>query len=163
MRQDERDLFDKALRQARETAYEPGEYVEQESFTGAGEIRPLAERAAVAPDVSVLDLCCGVGGPGRFITRELRCDYVGMDSSASAVRIAPERAGDLLCRFGVGHVPPLRPVADSLTAAFAADAAEITSAIGPRGLDELLAARRLWSGWLATGRVRKIALVVERQ
>jgi hypothetical protein len=49
-----------------------------------------------------------------------------------------------------------------LTAAFAADAAEITSAIGPRGLDEL-AARRLWSGWLATGRARKIALVVERQ
>ena len=29
-------------------------------------------------------------------------------------------------------------------------------------LDELLAAHRLWSEWLATGRVRKLALVTER-
>ena len=34
--------------------------------------------------------------------------------------------------------------------------------IGRRALDELLAAHRLWSEWLATGRVRKIALVAER-
>jgi hypothetical protein len=29
-------------------------------------------------------------------------------------------------------------------------------------VDELLAAHRLWSDWLATGRVRKIAVVAER-
>ena len=34
--------------------------------------------------------------------------------------------------------------------------------IGRQALDELLAAHRLWSEWLATGRVRKIALVAER-
>ena len=111
----------------------------------------------------MLDLCCGVAGPGRFITRDLRSVYVGLDSSASAVRIARARAGDLRCRFAVEHVPPLPPVANSLTAAFAADGAEITSAIGPRGVDELPAARQLWIGWLATGRVRKIPLVTERQ
>jgi sarcosine/dimethylglycine N-methyltransferase len=49
-----------------------------------------------------------------------------------------------------------------LLAAFAADATEIAARIGRRALDEVLAAHRLWSEWLATGRVRKIALVAER-
>src|SRR4029078_10805205 len=57
--------------------------------------------------VAVLDVCCGVAGPGRFVTRELGCDYLGVDASASAVAIARERAGDLPCRFEVGDVPPL--------------------------------------------------------
>ena len=55
-----------------------------------------------------------------------------------------------------------RAVAESLIDAFAADATDIASRIGRRALDELLAAHRLWSEWLATGRVRKIALVAER-
>ena len=54
----------------------------------AGEIRALAVQAGIAPGVSVLDLCCGVAGPGRFITRELGCSYLGVDSSADAVDIA---------------------------------------------------------------------------
>ena len=252
MRQDDRGPFVEGLRQAREAAYEPGEYVEQESFMRAGEIRALAERAGIAQGVTVLDLCCGIAGPGRFLTRELGCDYVGVDASASAIEIARTRAVGLPCSFEVAHVPPLpsgtfdavllletmlafsdkktlveavshalpaggrfactleegrpltrwerarmpdadtvwltpldemhllleragllvrwqddwsrshRAVADSLAAAFAADEAEIASRIGSRALDELLAAHRLWSEWLATGRVRKIALVAER-
>jgi SAM-dependent methyltransferase len=253
VKQDERGPFDQALRPAREAAYDPGEYVEQESFMRAGEILALAERAGVAPGVSVLDLCCGIAGPGRFLTRELGCSYVGIDSSASAVGIARARAGSLPCRFEVAQVPPLPPgtfdvvllletmlafhdkeslvdgvsralpvggrfaftleegpplteserarmpdadtvwltpldemhmmllqvglvvrwqedwsrshgaVAESLLDAFAADATDIAARIGRRALDELLAAHRLWSGWLATGRVRKIALVAERR
>jgi len=252
VKQDERGPFHQALRQAREAAYDPGEYVEQESFMRAGEIRALAERAGIAPGVSVLDLCCGVAGPGRFVTREFGCSYVGIDSSASAVGIARARAGDLPCRFEVAQVPPLPPgtfdvvllletmlafpdkqtlvdevsralpaggrfaftleegpplteserarmpdadtvwltpldemqtillqaglvvrwqedwsrshgaVAESLLAAFTADATDIAARIGGRALDELVAAHRLWSEWLATGRVRKIALVAER-
>jgi len=73
----------------------------------AGEIRALAERAGVASGVSLLDLCCGIAGPGRFITRELRCDYLGVDYSESAIDIARERAGGLPCRFEVAEVPPL--------------------------------------------------------
>ncbi len=46
--------------------------------------------------------------------------------------------------------------------AYAADAPAITSQIGRRALDELLAAHRLWTQWLASGRVRKIAVVAER-
>ena len=253
MNQDDRGTFVQALRRAREGAYEPGEYVEQESFMRASEIRALAERAGVAPGVSVLDLCCGVAGPGRFLTRELGCEYVGVDSSSSAVGIARALARSLPCRFDVAHVPPLPPgtfdvvllletmlafpdkeslvkgvagalsaggrfgftleegmplneserlrmpdadtvwlipldemkkvlarhglavrwqddwsrshraVAESLIDAFASDAPDIAARIGRRALDELLAAHRLWSEWLATGRVRKFAVVAERR
>jgi SAM-dependent methyltransferase len=107
MRQDERDPFVQALQRARVAAYPPGEFVEQESFMRASEIRELAERAGIAPRVSVLDLCCGVAGPGRFITRERGCAYLGVDYSASAIDIARERAGDLPCRFEVARVPPV--------------------------------------------------------
>ena len=253
MKQDERGPFVQALRRARQSAYAPGEYVEQESFMRAGEIRALAERAGIGPGVSVLDLCCGVAGPGRFITRELGCSYLGVDSSASAIDIARDRAGGLPCRFQVAEIPPLPPgtfdvvllletmlafpdkqpllqgisqalkaggrfcftleegepltepereqmpdadtvwlvpldemhelllrngfrvlwrddwsrshraVADSLAAAFAADAAAIAAQIGRRALDDLLAAHRLWTDWLDTGRVRKLAFVAEKR
>lgn len=109
VRQDERAAFDRALQQARVSAYAPGEFVEQESFMRAGEIRALATRAGIGPGVSVLDLCCGVAGPGRFITRELGCSYLGVDLSASAVEIARERASGLPCRFEVARIPPTPP------------------------------------------------------
>lgn len=72
-----------------------------------GEILDLARRAGVGPRATVLDLCCGIAGPGRLLTAELGCDYLGVDSSTSAVEIARELAGSLSCRFEVGHVPPL--------------------------------------------------------
>jgi SAM-dependent methyltransferase len=74
---------------------------------GAAEIRALARRAGIGPGVSVLDLCCGVAGPGRFITRELGCTYLGVDLSSSAIDIAREHAGDLPCRFEVSRIPPV--------------------------------------------------------
>lgn len=107
MRQDDRAPFEQALRRAREAAYAPGEFVGQESFMTASEIRALAVRADVGPGVGVLDLCCGIAGPGRFLTRQLGCGYLGVDASASAVAIARERAGDLPCRFAVAQIPPL--------------------------------------------------------
>ncbi len=252
MRQDDRAPFVRALERARVSAYAPGEFVEQESFMRAGEIRALAARAGIAPGVSVLDLCCGVAGPGRFITGELGCLYLGLDASASAIEIARARARDLPCRFEVSRIPPLPPgpvdvvllletmlafpdkepllleisqalrtggrfaftieeglpltdaerermpdadtvwltpletmlhfldhaglavrwqddcsrshlaVADALIDAFAADATDITAQIGPRALEELLAAHRLWSEWLRTGRVRKLVFVAQK-
>ena len=107
MRQDERAPFDRALHRARVTAYAPGEFVGQEGFMTAGEIRALAALVGIGPGVTVLDLCCGVAGPGRLITRELGCGYVGVDASASAVALARGRAGDLPCRFAIAQVPPL--------------------------------------------------------
>ena len=55
----------------------------------------------------MLDLCCGIAGPGRFITRELGCTYLGLDFSRSALDIARERAGDLPCRFEVARILPI--------------------------------------------------------
>ena len=252
MKQDERAPFDRALQHARTSAYAPGEFVEQESFMRATEIRALAGQAGIAPGVSVLDLCCGIAGPGRFITRELGCTYVGVDSSSNAVDIAHARADGLPCRFEVARIPPIprgpfdvvllfetmlafrekgrlleeisraltpggrfaftleeglpltererermpdadtvwltplqemltclervrlrvrwqkdysrshRGVADSLRNEFAADGSAIAEQIGPRALEDLLAAHRLWSGWLREGRARKIAFVAEK-
>jgi len=105
--QDERATFDRALRRARLSAYPTGEFVEQESFMGATEILGLARRAGIAAGVSVLDLCCGVAGPGRLITRDFECDYVGVDLSAGALAIARERAAGLRCRFERARVPPV--------------------------------------------------------
>jgi len=96
-----------ALERARATAYPAGEYVGQESFMRAAEVRMLARQARVGPGVSVLDLCCGVAGPGRMITAESGCHYLGVDHSASALATARQLAGSLPCRFEQAHLPPL--------------------------------------------------------
>lgn len=252
MNQDDRRSLVEALQPAQQAIFGPGEYVGQESFLRASEIRVLAERAGIQAGVSVLDLCCGVAGPGRYLTRELGCDYLGVDSSEDAIAIAAERARGLPCRFEVARVPPLPPcsfdavllletmlafrdkqalleevaralptggrfaftleegapltvaeqarmpasdtvwltpldemhrlleqaglavhwetdwseshraVAAALADAYSADSAAIASRIPSWTLDELLAAHRLWSEWLGSGRVRKFALIAER-
>ena len=252
MRQDERTPFHEALDRARVAAFEPGEFVGQESFMRASEILSLARQAGIGPGVSVLDLCCGVAGPGRLITAELGCTYLGVDSSPSAVEIARRRTAGLPCDFEVGRVPPLpdgeydvvllletilafqdkdslvhsiadalpvggrfactveeggpltraeaatmpdadtvwlvpldeltacleraglevrwveecsdahRSTTDALIDAFRADRAAIAGHVGVRAVDELIDAHRLWSDWLARGRVRKFALVAEK-
>ena len=107
MRHDERGVLEDALRHARPAAYPAGEYIGQESFMSASEIRLLAAHAGINAGTSVLDVCCGVAGPGRLITAELGCDYVGVDASARAIELARQRIGDLPCRFEVAQVPPL--------------------------------------------------------
>jgi SAM-dependent methyltransferase len=107
MRQDDRTPFLQALQHAREAAYPQGEFVGQESFMRASEIRRLGRRAGVGPGTSVLDLCCGIAGPGRLLTAETGCTYLGLDSSPSAIDIAERLAGDLPCRFEQASVPPL--------------------------------------------------------
>ena len=96
-----------ALERAQEAAHDPGEYVGQQSFMRAGEIRALARQAGIDEHCSVLDLCCGTAGPGRLLARELRCDYLGIDRDPQAIRIARTRARGLPCRFEVGEVPPV--------------------------------------------------------
>src|ERR1700756_1575431 len=96
-----------ALERTRGAAFPAGEYVGQESFMRAAEVRRLAHQARVGPGVSVLDLCCGVAGPGRMITGEAGCHYLGVDHSASALAPARQLAGNLPCRFEQAHLPPL--------------------------------------------------------
>jgi ubiquinone/menaquinone biosynthesis C-methylase UbiE len=219
----------------------------------AGEVRTLAHQARVAPGVSVLDLCCGVAGPGRMITAESGCHYLGVDHSASALATAQARAGNLPCRFEQAHLPPLpegrfevvllletmlafpdkhtlvgevervlerrgrfaftaevgRPltqqervrmpgagtvwpiglaaltgvlreagltvtwrqeysslhyaIATALLRCYRADSPRIATQIGTRATAELIAAHQLWGDWLGSGRVRKFAMVAEKQ
>jgi SAM-dependent methyltransferase len=242
-----------ALERARATAYPTAEYVGQESFIRAGEVRMLAHQARVGPGVSVLDLCCGAAGPGRLITAESGCHYLGVDHSASALATARERAGNLACRFEQAHIPPLpegrfevvllleamlafpdkgamagevarvlepggrfaftveegRPltqqervrmpgadtvwpielaeltailhgagltviwrqeyssshhaIATALLRCYRADSPQIAGEIGTQATAELITAHQLWSDWLGSGRVRKFALVAEKQ
>jgi SAM-dependent methyltransferase len=242
-----------ALERARATAYPAGEYVGQESFMRAAEVRGLAHQARVGPGVSVLDLCCGVAGPGRMITAESGCDYLGIDHSARALATARRLARDLPCRFELAHLPPLpegryevvflletmlafpdkgalagevarvlepggrfaftveegrpltrperarMPSADTVwpvelaeltgllgtaglavtwrqehtsahhaTAAallrcYRADSAQIAGQIGKHATAELITAHQLWTDWLGSGRVRKFAMVAEKQ
>lgn len=100
-------LFSTTLARALTTAFPVGEYVGQESFMRASEVRTLAQQAGVGPGVSVLDLCCGMGGPGRMIAAEQGCHYLGVDCSAIALATARELAGTLPCRFVQAHLPPL--------------------------------------------------------
>ncbi|HEX6855402.1 MAG TPA: class I SAM-dependent methyltransferase [Streptosporangiaceae bacterium] len=241
------------LEQARAAAYPADEYVGQESFMRAGEVRTLAHHARIGPGVSVLDLCCGVAGPGRMITAESGCRYLGVDHSASALAAARERAGNLPCRFQQAHLPPLpngcfevvllletmlafpdkealvrevkrvlapggrftftveegRPltrqeraqmpaddtvwpielaeltgvlsragltviwqqecssshhaIATALHHCYRADSAQIASQIGTQATAELITAHQLWTDWLGSGRVRKFAMVAEKQ
>lgn len=251
MQQDDRARFDRALRRVRASAYPSGEFVGQESFMRASEILSLAVAAGIGPGTSVLDLCCGVSGPGRFIAAEQRCRYLGVDASTAAIDIAKERAADPECRFQVSRIPPvpagpfdvvllletmlafpdkpallrevsaaLEPggrfaftleegpplseaeqgampdsdtvwltplpemhtyleqaglkvrhqsectrshleIVEALIDALAVDSSDLAALIGPRAVDDLLTAHRLWSNWMRSGRVRKFAVVAE--
>src|ERR1700744_3152089 len=107
MKQDERVPFVDALHRARVGASPPGEFVEQERFMRASGIRERADQAGIVAGASVLDLCCGIAGPGRFITRSLGCAYLGLDYSPSAIELARQRAGRAPCRFEVARIPPI--------------------------------------------------------
>ena len=219
----------------------------------AAEVRKLALQARVGPGVSVLDLCCGVAGPGRMITAESGCHYLGVDHSASALATARQLAGKLPCRFEHVHLPPLpegrfevvflletmlafpdkdvltgevarvlepggrfaftveegRPLtqqervqmpsadtvwpialaeltavlrnggltviwrqeyssshhamATALLRCYRADSPQIADQIGTQATADLITAHQLWSDWLGSGRVRKFAMVAEKQ
>jgi ubiquinone/menaquinone biosynthesis C-methylase UbiE len=242
-----------ALERARAAAFLAGEFVGQESFMQAGEVRTLAHRAGVGLGVSVLDLCCGVAGPGRMITAESGCRYLGVDHSASSLAIARDLASNLPCRFEQAHIPPLpegrfdvvllletmlafphkgvivgevarvlepggrfaftveegqplnqqertrmpqadtvwlialaeltgllrearltvtwrveystshHAIAEALLRCYRADSLQIAAQIGTRATADLITSHRLWSDWLGSGRVRKFAMVAEKQ
>jgi SAM-dependent methyltransferase len=219
----------------------------------AAEVRRLAHQARVGPGVSVLDLCCGVAGPGRMITAESGCHYLGVDHSASALATARQRAGNLPCRFEQAHLPPLpegrfevvflletmlafpdkealigevarvlepggrfaftveegqpltqqeraqmpgadtvwpvelaeltgmlrnaglgvtwrqehssahQAMATALLRCYRADSPRISGQIGTQATADLITAHQRWSDWLGSGRVRKFAMVAEKQ
>jgi SAM-dependent methyltransferase len=253
VRKDQRAPSLTPLELAHAAACPVGEYMGQESFMRAGEVRQLAHQARVSPGVSVLDLCCGVAGPGRMITAESGCLYLGVDYSGSALATARELAGNLPCRFEQAQVPPMpagrfevvllletmlafpdkealvgevahvlesggrfaftveegqpltpqerirmpgadtvwliemaeltgmlrvagltviwrqqcstshHAMATALLRCYRADSLQIADQIGIQATAELITAHQLWSDWLGSGRVRKFAMVAEKQ
>lgn len=102
-------LVHDAFFDARTAAFPVGQYVGQQSFMAASEILTLTAHAGIEPDSTVLDLCCGVAGPGQLIAQRTGCSYVGIDADPAAIAIARERCRGLPCRFEVGRIPPLPP------------------------------------------------------
>ncbi|MEO7125539.1 MAG: class I SAM-dependent methyltransferase [Nakamurella sp.] len=104
---DRRALAEEVLRDARLAGYPPGQYVQQESFATARDVLSLARQSGVGRDTEVLDLCCGIAGFGRHLTRELGCRYVGIDQSAAAIDLARQRSTGLTCQFITATIPPI--------------------------------------------------------
>lgn len=52
---------------------------DQDHYGGLAAVDALAERAALAPGARVLDVCCGLGGPARYVVRKYGVDVVGID------------------------------------------------------------------------------------
>ncbi|MCS5720210.1 methyltransferase domain-containing protein [Herbiconiux sp. CPCC 205763] len=107
MKMSRRADIDAALHDARVAAYLPGQFVGQESFMTADAVLALARNAGIDADTRVLDVCCGIGGPGRLVVRTFGCTYSGVDADAEAVALARELATGLPCTYSVGSVPPL--------------------------------------------------------
>ncbi len=109
MRTSRTSSIDRTLRDAREIAFGPHEFMGQEGFAGAAEVLALARAAGIGPDSRVLDLCCGTGGPGLLLTRELGCTYTGIDARAGAIEEARAEASrtGTPARLLTGRVPPL--------------------------------------------------------
>jgi hypothetical protein len=55
-----------------------------------------------------------------------------------------------------------RDVAGALVACLEDERPAIAAALGEAAVDDLLAAHRLWCTWMASGRVRKLAVVAEK-
>ena len=104
-----RTPLDQALWQARRAAFPPGEFVGQESFVTARQVRTLAGHGGIGAGTRVLDLCCGVAGPGLLLVGERHCRYLGVDADARAIAWARDRAAEWGMRadFDVATVPPV--------------------------------------------------------
>lgn len=102
-----RDEVEAATRAARIQALGAGQFAEQESMLRADDILRLAQDAGIGSDTDVLDLCCGVAGPGRLIAQQTGCRYLGVDSDPDAITAARSRTHGSDCRFVTRSVPPL--------------------------------------------------------
>jgi len=52
---------------------------DQDHYGGLAAVEVLARRAGIGAESRVLDVCAGLGGPARFLTRRFDCRVVGID------------------------------------------------------------------------------------
>lgn len=101
--------LERQLWEARRAGFAAGEFVGQQSFVSVSELRWLASCARVAAGSRVLDVCCGLAGPGLWLTSEYGCDYLGIDADAEAIATARRRAvvAEVRAEFEVHRVLPI--------------------------------------------------------
>lgn len=113
----------------REHAMLPGypEGFEHISFTTLDELRMIAAALRLTPRAVLVDLACGMAGPGLWIAREAAARLVGIDISAAALAGARDRAARL----------NLTGVATFQQGSFANTGLEAATAAGAMSLDAL--------------------------
>jgi ubiquinone/menaquinone biosynthesis C-methylase UbiE len=62
------------------------------SFVTLAEMRDMTDALALHEGETLLDLACGMGGPGLWIARESGAQLIGLDISTTALKAARERA-----------------------------------------------------------------------
>jgi len=77
---------------------------DQDHYGGLAAVEALAQRAAIAPGMAVLDVCAGLGGPARFLAHRFGARVTGVDLTHS--RCAAGARLTALVRLGplVRHV-----------------------------------------------------------
>src|SRR5262245_26515044 len=61
---------------------------DQDHYGGVDAVDALAERAGIGAASNVLDLCCGLGGPARYLAWRYRCQVTGIDITRSRIESA---------------------------------------------------------------------------
>lgn len=69
-----------------------GENLGQNSWLTAEELRKLLSWLDLSPQMIVLDVCCGSGGPSLFVAGEFGCRVFGIDQSESGIANAKKTA-----------------------------------------------------------------------
>ncbi len=73
---------------------ESPEVASPSSFVTRSELRYIAQALGVGPGQTIVDLACGLGGPGLWVARETGTALIGVDFSPVAIEIARRTARD---------------------------------------------------------------------
>ena len=109
MKQDERAPFVLALQRARVSAYAPGEFVEQESFMRASEIRPSRLEPASHPGSPCSTSAAELPGPGGSSLRSWAAPIWASTRVPAPSTLHASARANLPCRFEVSRIPPIPP------------------------------------------------------
>ncbi len=97
-----------------------------DSFVTITDLRTIAKNLNVGRGKTFIDLGCGRGGPGLWIARESRANYVGIDRSENAIKQANHRSVDFkiegTSKFQVGDMYSLNFPENSFDGALSIDA-----------------------------------------
>ena len=101
------------------------EELNPDSFVTMTDLRTIAKNLKIGPGKSFIDLGCGRGGPGLWITRETGANYIGIDLSENAIKQAQHRSADFkikgTSKFQVGNMYSLNFPENSFDGAISID------------------------------------------